>query len=319
MMFVRTIVTPPKHTVINNNSRYYFARNCTTISPLSCCTLNSNGAGHIPPERQRRFLATSSSLSTTSTRPTSRLSTSFVNTRDGVRTVIGSDHRKWTGQLQQQQRQLLQLMLDLRRTMVMVTKTQSSSSLPSPEPDDDTHSKTTTNNPGDRTSVTVPAYVNLSHSLEVTASCLKRIETLIEHRRRINRTADMESNSSSSNNDNEDDSTASTYFLRVFVDAGGCSGFQYQFEMDTELDEEEDVVLVARTMTSSSSSSSLTSSPRVVTDEASLKFLEGSTLDYAIEMIKSSFVVRDNPNSESACGCGSSFAMKNFSTNPALD
>ena len=46
--------------------------------------------------------------------------------------------------------------------------------------------------------------------------------------------------------------------------------------------------------------------------KTSLGFLEGSTIDYVIEMIKSSFVVVDNPLSESACGCGSSFALKNF-------
>jgi len=54
-------------------------------------------------------------------------------------------------------------------------------------------------------------------------------------------------------------------------------------------------------------------------DEGSLQFLQGSTLDYVQEMIKSSFEIRENPNSESACGCGSSFALKNFAKNPALD
>jgi len=43
--------------------------------------------------------------------------------------------------------------------------------------------------------------------------------------------------------------------------------------------------------------------------------LRGSKIDYVEEMIRSSFAVVDNPNSESACGCGSSFAMKNFEAN----
>ena len=58
---------------------------------------------------------------------------------------------------------------------------------------------------------------------------------------------------------------------------------------------------------------------RVVVDEKSLELLEGSTVDFVQEMIRSSFAVVDNPQSESACGCGSSFAVKNFEANPALD
>ena len=42
----------------------------------------------------------------------------------------------------------------------------------------------------------------------------------------------------------------------------------------------------------------------------SLEFVRGSTIDFTDEMIRSSFVVANNPNSESACGCGSSFALK---------
>jgi iron-sulfur cluster assembly accessory protein len=58
---------------------------------------------------------------------------------------------------------------------------------------------------------------------------------------------------------------------------------------------------------------------KVVIDEASFDLVKGSTVDYVQEMIRSSFAVINNPQSESACGCGSSFAVKNFSANPALD
>ena len=95
-------------------------------------------------------------------------------------------------------------------------------------------------------------------------------------------------------------------YLRVFVDAGGCSGFSYVFELNQEeIDPDEDVVLEGPM------------GQRVVVDEASLNLIRGSTIDYVQEMIKSSFEVRDNPQSESACGCGSSFAVKNFAANPA--
>lgn len=54
-------------------------------------------------------------------------------------------------------------------------------------------------------------------------------------------------------------------------------------------------------------------------DAASLDLVKGATIDYKQEMIRSSFVISNNPQSENACGCGSSFAVKNFATNPAID
>jgi iron-sulfur cluster assembly 2 len=56
-----------------------------------------------------------------------------------------------------------------------------------------------------------------------------------------------------------------------------------------------------------------------VVDSASFDLVKGATLDYKEELIKSAFVVSNNPQSESACGCGSSFAVKNFAANPAVD
>lgn len=95
-------------------------------------------------------------------------------------------------------------------------------------------------------------------------------------------------------------------YLRLYVDAGGCSGFQYKFELDTAPPDKEDVVLANNNV-------------RLVIDTGSLDFLQGATVDYVQEMIKSAFAVTNNPQSESACGCGSSFALKNFAANPASD
>ena len=128
--------------------------------------------------------------------------------------------------------------------------------------------------------------------LQVTPACLARVEHLIAK---------------------QEDSNNNSY-LRVYVDAGGCSGFSYKFELDSEpVDDEDDIVVCSVAMGDSGTV------PRVVVDEASLELIQGSTIDYVQEMIKSAFVVADNPQSESACGCGSSFAVKNFAANPALD
>jgi Fe-S cluster assembly iron-binding protein IscA len=122
----------------------------------------------------------------------------------------------------------------------------------------------------------------------------------------------------------------SQVYLRVYVDAGGCSGFQYKFEleqMDKEeqsIDEDEDVIIHITNNISDQDVPKEADNEKlmeacVVVDNTSLNYLRGSTLDYVREMIRSSFVIANNPQSESACGCGSSFAVKNFTSNPALD
>lgn len=82
--------------------------------------------------------------------------------------------------------------------------------------------------------------------------------------------------------------------LRVSVLAGGCSGFQYRFELD-EAEQPDDVVLRRGPAT-------------VLVDPASLDLLAGGELDYADELMGSYFAVR-NPNAKSACGCGTSFSI----------
>eukprot|EP01041_Mallomonas_annulata_P009309 gene9309-19323_t len=93
--------------------------------------------------------------------------------------------------------------------------------------------------------------------------------------------------------------------LRVAVEGGGCSGFQYKFKMDDTSDNED---LIFRQGES-----------EVIVDPTSFELLRGATIDFEQELIRSAFAVVNNPNSESACGCGSSFAVKAFSSNPALD
>jgi iron-sulfur cluster assembly accessory protein len=96
--------------------------------------------------------------------------------------------------------------------------------------------------------------------------------------------------------------------LRITVDAGGCSGFTYDFKVsphnETTYNEAEDLCITPP--------DSKSKTEFVVTDLDSLEYLKGCTIDYKEEMIRSAFAVVDNPLAESACGCGSSFALKNF-------
>jgi len=82
--------------------------------------------------------------------------------------------------------------------------------------------------------------------------------------------------------------------LRVAVLAGGCSGFQYRFELD-ETRQDDDLVIEQ-------------GAAKVFVDPASLDLLAGSELDYAEALMGSHFAVR-NPNAKSACGCGTSFSL----------
>merc|ERR1711865_228737 len=85
--------------------------------------------------------------------------------------------------------------------------------------------------------------------------------------------------------------------LRISVDAGGCSGFQYNFELDDADVTEEDRIFTK-------------DNAEVVVDTISLAFLEGATVDYESSLVRAAFVIQENPNSEAACGCGTSFSPK---------
>ena len=81
--------------------------------------------------------------------------------------------------------------------------------------------------------------------------------------------------------------------LRVAVEGGGCSGFQYEITLDAPKDD--DLVLEGK-------------GERVVIDSVSLPFLTNAEIDYTQELIGARFVI-NNPNATSSCGCGTSFSM----------
>ncbi|MFL5885429.1 MAG: iron-sulfur cluster insertion protein ErpA [Thermoleophilaceae bacterium] len=82
--------------------------------------------------------------------------------------------------------------------------------------------------------------------------------------------------------------------LRVAVRGGGCSGFQYQLALDER--REGDRIFEHDGI-------------RIIVDEMSLRYVDGSTVDYTESLMGSGFQV-NNPNVVAACGCGSSFRVK---------
>ena len=82
--------------------------------------------------------------------------------------------------------------------------------------------------------------------------------------------------------------------LRVYVTGGGCSGFQYGFSFDQEVDEED--TCVSR------------DGANLGIDPLRLQYLAGATIDYTEDLSGSKFIVK-NPNATTTCGCGESFSI----------
>ncbi len=82
--------------------------------------------------------------------------------------------------------------------------------------------------------------------------------------------------------------------LRVFVQGGGCSGFQYGFTFDENLEEGDTQV----------ENGGVT----LLIDPMSIQYLAGAEIDYKEDIEGAQFVIR-NPNASTTCGCGSSFSM----------
>lgn len=85
-------------------------------------------------------------------------------------------------------------------------------------------------------------------------------------------------------------------FLRVSISGGGCSGFQYIFELDNK-NLEGDIKIAEEN-----------SQIMAITDETSLPFLNGAEIEFVKELGSSYFKV-NNPNAKANCGCGSSFSV----------
>jgi len=82
--------------------------------------------------------------------------------------------------------------------------------------------------------------------------------------------------------------------LRVSVEGGGCSGFQYKFDME-RAKADDDLVITRDAAT-------------VLIDPISVRYLQGSEIDFVDDLIGASFKVK-NPNATASCGCGTSFSI----------
>ncbi|MFS4438668.1 HesB/IscA family protein [Paracoccaceae bacterium GXU_MW_L88] len=90
------------------------------------------------------------------------------------------------------------------------------------------------------------------------------------------------------------DSAGTDQCLRVAVEGGGCSGFQYDISL-TDAPEDGDTVFEK-------------DGRKVLIDDVSMPFLTGAVIDFTEELIGARFII-DNPNATSSCGCGTSFSM----------
>ena len=87
--------------------------------------------------------------------------------------------------------------------------------------------------------------------------------------------------------------------LRVYITGGGCSGFQYGFTFDEEI-QEDDIII---TQTCSNQNATV----KLLVDSLSYQYLENATIDFR-EGLQEEFVIH-NPNAKTTCGCGSSFSI----------
>ena len=117
---------------------------------------------------------------------------------------------------------------------------------------------------------TTPTYQDIDAPLQFTAAAATKVRALIE----------------------EEGNPALN--LRVYIQGGGCSGFQYGFEFD-ENQAEDDLALQRDGVT-------------LLVDPLCLQYLLGAEVDYTESLQGAQFVIR-NPNAKTTCGCGSSFTV----------
>ncbi|QCI26713.1 iron-sulfur cluster insertion protein ErpA [Buchnera aphidicola (Thelaxes californica)] len=86
--------------------------------------------------------------------------------------------------------------------------------------------------------------------------------------------------------------TVEKYNFRVYIQGGGCNGFQYKFIIDENINQD-DIIIREKNI-------------KIVIDSISFQYLQGSTIDYLENLEGSRFLIK-NPQAKNTCGCGLSF------------
>ena len=92
--------------------------------------------------------------------------------------------------------------------------------------------------------------------------------------------------------------------LRVYIMGGGCSGFQYGFMFDENVNDDDIQVVTPVPVAGQEQRQDVT----LLIDPMSFQYLKGADIDYREDVNGSQFVIR-NPNAKTTCGCGSSFSV----------
>ena len=97
--------------------------------------------------------------------------------------------------------------------------------------------------------------------------------------------------------------------LRLYIQGGGCSGFQYQFKFDEEINNDDTVIEKTIVTNQSNQPEGAEEIVKLLVDPMSFQYLLGSKIDYKSDIEGEQFVI-SNPNAKTTCGCGSSFTVE---------
>lgn len=94
--------------------------------------------------------------------------------------------------------------------------------------------------------------------------------------------------------------------LRAYITGGGCSGFQYGFTFDETVDNDDTIIKKTAQLTDSSTTSI---DVILLVDPMSIQYLSGAKIDYKEDLEGARFIIEQNPNAKTTCGCGQSFSV----------
>lgn len=102
--------------------------------------------------------------------------------------------------------------------------------------------------------------------------------------------------------------------LRAFITGGGCSGFQYGFTFDEKIDLDDTIVKKTISLTEEKDDEGEGTEGgsvevTLVVDPMSIQYLAGAKIDYKEDLEGERFIIEQNPNAKTTCGCGQSFSV----------